>query len=139
MFFLLLSRTLQEVASSFYLFLVFLSTCFSAAPVIRWYACELLGNLNRKLCKPDQKKKFETGKVLISLEASKLWMSCVYEWCITDSPYLTRYLLEFTFRKLRGDVLKFLKGGGFFKQISLFNNTLTKWTLVVIIVKSTLS
>ena len=53
-------------------------------------------------------------------------MSCVYEWCITDSPYLNRYLLEFTFRKLRGDVLKFLKGGGFFKQISLFNNTLTK-------------
>ena len=35
MFFLLLSRTVQGVASSFYFFLVFLLKRFSAAPVIR--------------------------------------------------------------------------------------------------------
>ena len=46
-------------------------------------------------------------------------MSCVYEQCVTDSPYLNCYLLEFTTRKLHGEVLKFLKEGGLLANISI--------------------
>ena len=44
----LLSKTLKVVASSFYLFPLFLWKGYSATLVIRWYACELLGNFDRK-------------------------------------------------------------------------------------------
>ena len=43
-------------------------------------------------------------------------MFCVYETRLRDSPYLNRCLLDFTTRKVRGDVLKFLKGGGSFSK-----------------------
>ena len=104
----------QNVARSCELcpfFLVFLWKSYSATLIMRWYDCGLQGNLDRKQGNwPENilRAKLYSRRGLVSLEVQNVWTSCVYETLERDSPCLNRCLLDFTTRKLRENVSRFV-------------------------------
>ena len=90
-------------------FLLFLWKGYNTTPVIRWYACVLLGNLDRNqgnLTRKYFESKSSSKKGINFYRRANVWMSCVYVTLLRDSLCFNCCLLDFTTRKLRGDELK---------------------------------